>query len=119
MPTSKKKNTPGMPATIKRAVEVIEEKKAENIRVLDLRGQSSITDFVVIATGTSSPHLKGIKAALDASLKETGVHLIGGDSEIGSGWVIVDAFDFMVHLQTREMRALYCLDQLWKEAIHV
>lgn len=106
-------------AEIRCAVEAIKDKKGESIRVLDVRGKSSITDYLLIATGNSDPHVKGIKAGLDKALKEAGVQLIGEDREVGSGWVVVDAFDFMIHLQTEEMRDLYRLDQLWRDAEEV
>ena len=98
------------------AVAAIEDKKGESIRVLDVRGKSSITDYLILATGTSDPHLKALKGSLDAALKEADVQLIGEDRALGSGWLVVDAFDFMVHLQTEEMRDFYRLDQLWKDA---
>jgi ribosome-associated protein len=60
--------------------------------------------------------VKALKSSLDAALKAAGVQLIGQDREVGSGWLVVDAFDFMVHLQTGEMREFYKLDQLWSDA---
>ena len=102
---------------IRIAVGAIEDKKGESVRVLDVSGKSSITDYLILATGTSDPHLKALKASLDVALKEAGVQLIGEDREVGSGWVVVDAFDFMVHLQTEEMRELYQLDRLWRDAV--
>jgi ribosome-associated protein len=119
MPTSKNKNKNATLDEIRLAVSAIEDKKGEAIRVLDVRDKSSITDYLVLATGTSNPHLKAIKGALDLALKEAGVQLIGEDREIGSGWIVVDAFDFMVHLQTEEMRDFYQLDQLWRDACEV
>ncbi|HAV13174.1 MAG TPA: ribosome silencing factor [Opitutae bacterium] len=104
---------------IRVAVTAIEDKKGESIRILNVSGKSSITDYLVLATGTSDPHLKALKASLDRALKESGVQLIGEDREVGSGWVVVDAFDFMVHLQTQEMRDLYQLDRLWRDAEEV
>ena len=101
---------------IRCAVAAIEDKKGEFVRVLDVRSKSSITDYMVLATGTSNPHIKAMKSAVDEALKNAGVALLGEDREVGSGWVIVDAFDFMVHLQTQEMRDLYRLDHLWKDA---
>lgn len=98
------------------ALAAIEDKKGETIKVLDVRGKSSITDYLILATATSEPHVKAMKNALDSALKETGVQLIGQDREVGSGWLVVDAFDFMVHLQTQEMRDYYNLDQLWSDA---
>lgn len=98
------------------ALTAIEDKKGEAVKVLDVRGKSSITDFIILATATSEPHVKALKNGLDTALKDAGVHLIGQEREVGSGWLIVDAFDFMVHLQTREMREFYNLDQLWSDA---
>ena len=98
------------------ALAAIEDKKGEAVKVLDVRDKSSITDFLILATATSEPHVKALKSGLDAALKAAGVQLIGQDREIGSGWLVVDAFDFMVHLQTQEMRDYYKLDQLWSDA---
>jgi ribosome-associated protein len=98
------------------AISAIEDKKGESIKVLDVRGKSSITDYLILVSATSEPHAKALKNALDAKLKEVGVQLIGQDREVGSGWLVIDAFDFMVHLQTEEMREFYKLDQLWSDA---
>lgn len=98
------------------ALAAIEAKQGEAVKVLDVRGKSSITDYLILATATSEPHVKALKSGLDAALKEVGVPLIGQDREAGSGWLAVDAFDFMVHLQTEEMRDYYKLDQLWSDA---
>jgi len=119
MPSSKTDKTNRTLEEIRCAVAAIEDKKGENIRVLDVRGKSSITDYLILATGTSDPHLKAMKASLDEALKKKGVALIGEDREVGSGWVVVDAFDFMIHLQTEEVREFYRLDQLWKDAEEV
>ena len=104
---------------IRCAIAAIEDKKGEAIRVLDVRGKSSITDYIILATGTSDPHVKALKSRLDQALKEADVQLIGQDRTLGSGWLVVDAFDFMIHLQTSEMRDFYRLDQLWKDAAEV
>lgn len=101
---------------IRCAVAAIEDKKGEAIKVLDVRGKSSITDYLILATATSEPHVKAMKGALDTALKEANVQLLGQDREVGSGWLVVDAFDFMVHLQTEEMRDFYRLDKLWSDA---
>lgn len=115
---TKYKNHPAM-GDMQSVITALEDKKAEDVRVLDVSAQSSITDYLVLATGTSEPHVKALKSALDSVLKENGVALIGQDRELGSGWLVVDAFDFMVHLQTEEMREFYRLDQLWKDALEL
>jgi ribosome-associated protein len=104
---------------IRCAIAAIEEKKGEDIRVLDVRGKSTITDYLILATGTSDPHVKALKTSLDQAMKAAKVKLIGEDRALGSGWLVVDAFDFMIHLQTTEMREFYRLDKLWKDAPEV
>lgn len=101
------------------ALRAIEDKKGAAIRVLDVRGKSSITDYLILASGSSNPHLKAMKTGLDEALRDAGVQLIGASREVDSGWLVVDAFDFMVHLQTEELRANYQLDQLWGDAEEV
>lgn len=119
MVTSKQKKTLSTLDEVRCAVSAIEEKKGENICVLDVHDKSSITDYMILATGTSDPHIKAIKKALDESLSQAGIQLIGQDYEIGSGWVVVDAFDFIIHLQTEEVRDLYQMEQLWRDAKRV
>jgi ribosome-associated protein len=116
MPISQSNSTNSLSTELVSAINALRDKKAENIRLLDVSYISSITDYIVLATGTSDPHLKAMKSELDDALKTAGVFLIGEDRDTNSGWVIVDAFDFMVHLQTDSMRSFYNLDHLWKDA---
>lgn len=114
--TSKEIEADSVLDEIRCAVAAIEAKKGESIRVLDVRDKSSVTDYLIIATGTSNPHVKAMKTALDKALKNASVELLGEDRDVESGWIVVDAFDFMVHLQTAEVREFYRLEQLWKDA---
>lgn len=116
MPKTKNSIADKTLAEMRCALTAIEDKKGEAIKVLDVRDKSSITDYLILATATSEPHAKALKNALDQALKEAGVQLIGQDREVGSGWLVVDAFDFMVHLQTEKVREYYKLDQLWSDA---
>ena len=114
--TSKHAETPSTLDEIRCAVAVINDKKGVSISVLDMRGKSPVVDYMILATGTSNPHIKAIKTALDKTFKDAGIELLGEDRDAESGWLIVDAFDFMIHLQTEEMRDFYRLDLLWKDA---
>ena len=116
MPDTQSNNTKPFSTELGSALNALRDKKAENIRLLDVSDISSITDYIVLATGTSDPHLKAVKSELDGALKSAGVSLIGEDRDTNSGWVIVDAFDFMIHLQTDSMRSFYNLDHLWNDA---
>jgi len=97
----------------------LDDKKAEDLRVLDVRAQSSITDYLVLATGTSEPHLRAMRVDLEKAIDGAGEPIIGMQSTPGSGWTVFDAFDVMVHLFTVENRAKYRLELLWKDAIEI
>lgn len=104
---------------LKFVIEALEDKKGENIRVFDIREQSSVTDYVILVSAISQPHAKALKINLDKMIAERGISVIGNDNESSSGWMVLDAFNFMVHIQTAEMRSLYELEELWKGAAEV
>ena len=106
-------------ADIKKCWKALDEKKAENLKVLDVRGKSPITNYFIIATATSEPHMKALAAELEKTLKQTGVQAIGRDYKTESGWAVVDAFDFMAHIFLPEQRGLYGIESLWKDAEEV
>src|SRR5690606_9246924 len=85
-------------------VQALDDKKAEDLKVLFLGEKSSITDYYVIATGTSEPHLRALRVAVDRALSEIDATVLGVDAETQSGWIVVDAHDFIVHLFTKEQR---------------
>lgn len=97
----------------------LDDKKAESIRILDLEGKSSLADFFIVATGNSEPHLRALSQAVDKVLGDLGVPVHAIDSDVESGWVVVDAYDFMIHLFTEEKRKYYALESLWKDAREV
>jgi ribosome-associated protein len=98
---------------------VLAEKKAGDLRVLDISEQSSITDFLVLATGTSEPHLRALRVEIEKALDAAKAHIVGIETAQDSGWTVVDTFDVMVHLFTPENRAKYRLESLWKDAVEV
>jgi ribosome-associated protein len=104
---------------LKFVIEALEDKKGDNIRVFDIREQSSVTDYVILVSAISQPHAKALKINLDKMIAERGITVIGNDNESSSGWMVLDAFNFMVHIQTAEMRSLYELEELWKGAAEV
>ena len=94
-----------------------DENKAENILVKDLRGLSSITDFVVVCSGTSMPHLKAILRNVGNTLVEDHeVRPLRSEGLGDSRWVILDYVDVMVHIMLEDMRELYVLEELWADA---
>lgn len=97
--------------------ELADSKKAENIVVLDLRDISSITDYFVIATGTSEPHLRAIVDEIREKLDEDyGLKPRGTDGTLLTSWVVLDYFDVIVHVMRADIRDHYDLEGLWSDA---
>jgi len=99
--------------------DVLYDKQAEHIKVLDVRGVSTVTDYCVVASGTSAPHLKALQKAAQAYLKtqQSTTYRVSGDAD--SGWVLLDAFTVVVHIFLPEARAYYDIEALWKGAKEV
>ena len=98
---------------------VLDDKKAGDLKVLDVSEQSSITNYLVLATGTSEPHLRALRIEVEAVMDSQKTHIVGTETAQESGWTVIDAFDVMVHLFTQERRKVYGLEKLWKDAVDV
>jgi ribosome-associated protein len=93
------------------------QKKAEEIVILDLRGLSNITDYFVICSGTSKPHLKAIRSEVKTRLREDrGVSAKAADGEPESQWMVLDYGDVIVHVFHRHRRDYFALEDLWSDA---
>lgn len=103
-------------ALVKTCVRVLDEKKAGDLRVLDVSEQSSITDYLIVATVTSDPHLRALRVELEKAIDASQNRIVGIETAQESGWTVIDAFDVMVHLFTGETRERYGLEKLWKDA---
>jgi ribosome-associated protein len=91
-------------------------KKAEHVTLLDVTGISPVTDFYIIATGTSPPHLKALADELEKSLGAAGAACYRRAGTPDSGWIVADYLDFVVHIFTQEQRDHYQLERLWNDA---
>lgn len=94
----------------------LDDTKAEDIVALDVRGLSSITNYLVLASAMAEPHLRALRRDLDKALKDHKVKILGVDEGEFSGWAVVDAFEVMIHLFSHETRENYRLESLWKDA---
>jgi ribosome-associated protein len=97
----------------------LEEKKAGDLRVIDVTDISSITNYIVIATATSEPHVRALRVELEKALDSAKARIVGTDTASESGWAVMDAFDVMVHIFTPETRSRYKLEHLWRDGDEV
>jgi ribosome-associated protein len=97
--------------------ELADNRKAENIAILDVRKLSSITDFFVICTGTSEPHLRAITDEITEKLwKEHQMRPRAIDGRMPTSWQVLDFVDVIVHVMKTDIRAKYDLESLWGDA---
>jgi len=98
----------------------LEDKKAEQLKVMNVGGLSDITDFLVLATGNSEPHLRALRIEAEKVFDAAKLPIAGTEQGgYGSGWTVMDAYQIMVHFFTSEQRVNYALDKLWKDAVEI
>ncbi len=101
-------------ALIKRIETILEDKKATDLVVLDVRDRSTVTDWIVVASGMSKPHIKALYDDVLVHLKHEGVPCYRHNGEVDGGWVVLDYVHVVVHLFTAEIREFYQIEDLWK-----
>jgi ribosome silencing factor RsfS/YbeB/iojap len=100
--------------------ELADNRKAEDIIVLNVRELSSVTDYFVIASGTSEPHLRAVVDEITEKLREDfNLRPKAVDGAFATGWVVLDFFDVIVHVMRQDVRERYDLETLWGDAPRV
>jgi ribosome-associated protein len=119
--TERRRKPQGLPRPIELAVRAAEDKKAENITVLDLRKAAGFTDHFVICSGSNVRQLHAIADAVVEALADHGkpAHVEGYSRSDRSGWILIDYFDFIVHVFAPDTRLFYGLERLWGNAERV
>jgi ribosome-associated protein len=105
-----------VPAEVKRAAELLLDRKAYDVSLLDLRGISSATDYFLIASGRSDTHVTAIADNLIDEMKQENARPAGVEGLRGGRWVLVDYVDFVVHVFHPAAREFYQLERLWGDA---
>jgi len=94
-------------------VEALEEMKAIDIVKLDVRNLTSVTDYMIVASGRSNRHVKALTDAVAEKSREAGHRPAGVEGEEGSEWVLLDLHDTLVHVMLPRVREFYNLEKLW------
>jgi ribosome-associated protein len=98
------------------AVDALEELKAKDIVKLDVRNLTTVTDFMIVASGTSKRHVKAIADAVADKARATGHRPTGIEGAEGSEWILLDLQDTLVHVMLPRVREFYNLEKLWSIA---
>jgi ribosome-associated protein len=97
--------------------ELADNKKAEDLVILDVRDVSSVTDYFVLASGTSEPHLRAIVDEIrDRLSEEHELRPRAVDGTLEAAWIVLDYFDVIVHVMRQDVRERYDLETLWGDA---
>ena len=99
------------------AVAALEDAKAQDIKVMDVTGLTDITDYMILATGTSSRHVKSVADKLVDAMKKLGRRPLGIEGTEDAEWVLVDVDDTIVHVMQADAREFYDLEKLWGEEL--
>jgi ribosome-associated protein len=114
--TAARKKTKKLPAEITLASAAAESKQAVNLVVLDLRKSAGFTDFFLIGSGTNTRQVRAIADAVIESLAAKGAKPAYVEGYDRSEWILLDYFDFIVHIFAPETRRFYDLERLWGNA---
>lgn len=95
-------------------VGTLDEGKAKNIKVIDVKGKTTITDYFVVASGTSERHVKSLADQVVEKLKRDRVQPLGIEGERVGEWVLVDLTDVVLHVMLPQTREFYQLEKLWE-----
>jgi ribosome-associated protein len=97
--------------------DLADNKKAENLVILDMRKVSSVADFFVLCTGTSEPHLRAVVDEITERLREDhGLRARAIDGSLQTAWIVLDYFDVIIHVMRADLRERYDLEGLWGDA---
>ena len=97
--------------------QILSDNKAIDVRVIDLKGKSTVADYMIVASGTSSRHLQALSEMILEKLKKEGIsncHLEGKDS---NEWKLIDGIDIIIHIFNPEKRKFYNLEKMWSELL--
>ena len=99
-----------------KVVEILKDKKAKDIKILNIEELSTLTDFFIIATGTSTTHVQSLAENVEEKMEEAGYPMHHKEGFRSGRWILLDYYDIVIHLFFEEEREFYNLERLWADA---
>lgn len=96
-------------------LDAINDMKAQDVKIIDVRDRTSVTDLMVIVSGTSNRHVKAIASNVVKEAKSKGLRPLGVEGEDQGEWILVDLGDIVVHVMLPQVRLFYQIEQLWEQ----
>ena len=100
---------------VKMAVRALDEKKGEDICVIDIKEQTVITDYFIIVTGHSPSHIQALVENVTEALEKNGLPLLQSEGKAAGNWILLDFNDIIIHVFQKEDREFYDLERLWRD----
>lgn len=99
----------------KLAIEALEDKKAEDIHIIDIREVSTLADYFVIASGSNRSQIQALADNVEEKLGKEGLHLKQMEGYNTANWILMDYRDIIIHIFDKENRLFYDLDRIWRD----
>lgn len=100
---------------LKNIVSSLEDKKGEDIKIIDISQVSPISDYFIIASGSNRNQVQAMADAVEESMHKDGFHLKQVEGYDGANWILMDFIDIVVHIFDRESRSFYDLERIWRD----
>lgn len=117
--TGKEENTMNIEKSIKTVIDALEDKKAENIKIINIGEISSVADYFIITNGTNKSQVQALADNVAEKLGREGISVKQTEGYNGANWILMDYTDFVVHIFDKESRPFYDLERIWRDGTAV
>lgn len=100
---------------LRNIAEALEDKKGEDIKIIDIHEISSVSDYFILATGSNKSQIQAMADSVEEKMNKNGFHLKQVEGYDSANWILMDFIDFVVHIFDRESRNFYDLERIWKD----
>ena len=104
---------------VKIVVESLQDKKANDIRIIDIREISTMGDYFIIADGSNRNQVQALSDSVEQALSDAGVKVKNREVYANGGWILLDYYDIIIHIFSEEERSFYDLEHIWRDGKHI